>query len=158
MKFTTAFGLIASAQSAIALAVPGQEVTDAEVSAARASIYKRACYGGGGEIWGTDQPTAVEYVLDLCKSGSRPIGSSGQQLGELSYTAGQEKAICRNLNSGKRVDFVVKNTSGVTKFLSFDECWKGLSYEIWTCTEGGVSGYPALGWSYRSDPNTGRCN
>lgn len=119
----------------LALASPALVAAAAVDTGSSATIEKRSCYGSG-ESWGNERDKAVEFVKTACNGA----------LGQVTYGPNENKARCYNLSGNKKVNFNIKRIQGLDRFLGAAECEDGLSKEVKSCGQGGMSAYS--NWQY----------
>lgn len=93
------------------------------------------CFSGG-ENWASQKAMALAKAQDVCNTKySTDAWSGGQQLGA-----------CYDLDSGKKVDFVLEKISDGLRNISPEECYDGFQKEINGCENGGSTSY--TNWKY----------
>ncbi|KAJ3535626.1 hypothetical protein NM208_g6575 [Fusarium decemcellulare] len=119
---------------------------DGEASPAEFGLSKRArkCYS---DDWRWD--TEKNYALDRAGRWCSGNGGSG------SYRKGQQKGGCYNLNSVKRVNFLIQNRQDKDTSLSSGACFRFLRGIINDCSRGGENSNGA--WWWTADSNKGKC-
>lgn len=107
---------------------------------AGASLVLGDCYNGG-ENWATQKAIALSDAQDVCNS----------KYSQKGWADTNPLAACYNLDSGKKVDFVLQRIStGGTRYISAAECYDGFQKEINGCEYGGTTGYQ--NWKYTLVP------
>jgi hypothetical protein len=93
------------------------------------------CFSGG-DNWASQEAKALAAAQDICNN----------KFSTFTFQAGQELGGCANLDSTKKVDFIMENISDSLRKPSASECYDGLQKEINGCSNGGSSSY--TNWKY----------
>ncbi|KAI3329287.1 hypothetical protein HD806DRAFT_482430 [Xylariaceae sp. AK1471] len=93
------------------------------------------CFSGG-ENWASQKAMALATAQDICNN----------KFSAFSFAANQELGGCSNLDSSKKVDFILQNISDAPRTPSAAECYDGFQKEINGCDNGGSSSY--TNWKY----------
>lgn len=74
------------------------------------------------------------------------------------FNSGQTISHCYpfpEINSGDKVEMVIKNNQGGSQGMSYDECYHSFQIECGACFHGSEQNHG--GFWYRIDPNNGKC-
>ncbi|KAF5646040.1 hypothetical protein F25303_5541 [Fusarium sp. NRRL 25303] len=127
-------------------------------SATVVTTVNAGCYTGGESF--NDKASAYDWANKLCYGykytkdgveytvGPKLAGTFGAE-----STVSGSKASCVDSNNQK-LEFFIDHIQDGSRVLGGDECYDGLQKEI-SCEHGGQSDY--TNWSYKVDPNAGRC-
>jgi hypothetical protein len=137
-----------------ALAVPASNVTTR-------NIAPRECYMHG-VYWGASRETAAILAQQACND----------LFSDREYHRNEASSGCYTLDDRRSVMFMVKLMTSPIRMLGYDECFDGLSKEVYGCDKGGISSYANWVYQYvcsnarvysgntnlsRADPNDGSC-
>ncbi|KAK7740844.1 hypothetical protein SLS62_010989 [Diatrype stigma] len=112
---------------------------------ATASSVMAGCFSGG-ENFATQKAIALSSAQDVCNS----------KYSQKDWSDNNPLAACYDLDSGKKVDFVLQRIStGGTRYISPAECYDGFQKEVNGCEYGGSTSY--TNWQYTADVNAGSC-
>ncbi|KAK6065431.1 secreted protein [Seiridium cupressi] len=111
------------------------------------SDVKRGCYSGGGD-WGADRALAQSKAAQACNDAF--VGTDGTA----DFKKGDQMQKCYNLDSTKKVDFVLFVDEDDKLTSSF--CYDGFNTQIVGCDKHGGD-QDRGNFRFQSDPNDGQC-